>query len=152
MSAEIGSAAPSFTLKDQKEGEITLSTLKGKKVVLSFHPLAWTEFCKLQMQDLEKHKAEFDRMNAVALGFSVDSMPSKKAWAEAIGVKETSIVADFWPHGGVAQAYGLFRDQNGFSERAVVLVDDQGTVRWKKVYPIKSVPDITEILSEVEKL
>jgi len=120
--------------------------------VLSFHPLAWTEFCRLQMQDLEKQKAEFDRMNAVALGFSVDSVPSKKAWAESIGVKETSIVADFWPHGAVAQAYGLFRDRNGFSERAVVLVDDQGVIRWKKVYPIKSVPDIAEILAEVEKL
>ncbi len=152
MAVEIGMAAPDFTLKDQKEAEIALSALKGKKVVLSFHPLAWTEFCRLQMQDLEKQKAEFDRMNAVALGFSVDSVPSKKAWAESIGVKETSIVADFWPHGAVAQAYGLFRDRNGFSERAVVLVDDQGVIRWKKVYPIKSVPDIAEILAEVEKL
>ncbi|MGI5837315.1 MAG: redoxin domain-containing protein, partial [Chloroflexota bacterium] len=87
MAIEIGSVAPEFSLKDQKESEITLSSLKGKKVILSFHPLAWTEFCKLQMQDLEKHKSDFDRMNAVALGVSVDSVPCKKAWAEAIGVK-----------------------------------------------------------------
>ncbi|MGI5836968.1 MAG: redoxin domain-containing protein [Chloroflexota bacterium] len=152
MAIEIGSVAPEFSLKDQKESDITLSTFKGKKVILSFHPLAWTEFCKLQMQDLEKHKSDFERMNAVALGFSVDSLPCKKAWAEAIGVKETSIVADFWPHGGVAQAYGLFRERNGFSERAVVIVDQEGIVRWLKVYPIKSVPDIEEILAVTEKL
>jgi peroxiredoxin len=148
-SIEVGDVAPDFTLKDQTEKEITLSSLRGRKVVLSFHPLAWTNVCKLQMQDLEKHKADFDRLGAVALGLSVDSVPCKRAWAEAIGVKETSLLADFWPHGGVAQAYGIFREKPGSSERAVLVLDREGVVRFKKIYPIKEVPDIGEIIKAV---
>jgi peroxiredoxin len=148
-SIEVGDVAPDFTLKDQTEKEISLSSLRGKKVVLSFHPLAWTSVCKLQMQDLEKHKADFDRLGAVALGLSVDSVPCKRAWAEAIGVQQTSLLADFWPHGGVAQAYGIFREKPGSSERAVLVLDREGVVRFKKIYPIKEVPDIGEIIKAV---
>jgi len=148
-SIEVGDVAPDFTLKDQTEKEITLSSLRGQKVILSFHPLAWTSVCKLQMQDLEKHKADFARLGAVALGLSVDSVPCKRAWAEAIGVQETSLLADFWPHGGVAQAYGIFREKPGSSERAVLVLDREGVVRFKKIYPIKEVPDIAEIIQAV---
>jgi len=150
---EVGDVAPDFTLKDQNEKDVTLSDFRGKKtVVLSFHPLAWTSVCKIQMQDLEKHKKDFERLDAVALGLSVDSVPCKKAWAEDIGVKETSLLADFWPHGGVAQAFGIFREKNGFSERAVFIVDKEGVVRFKKIYPIEEVPDIGEILKALEDL
>ncbi|MBM3136072.1 MAG: peroxiredoxin [Chloroflexi bacterium] len=148
-SIEVGDVAPDFTLKDQTDKEITLSSLRGQKVILSFHPLAWTSVCKLQMQDLEKHKADFDRLGAVALGLSVDSVPCKRAWAEAIGVQETALLADFWPHGGVAQAYGIFREKPGSSERAVLVLDREGVVRFKKIYPIKEVPDIAEIIQAV---
>jgi len=151
-SIEVGDVAPDFTLKDQTEKEITLSSLRGKKVVLSFHPLAWTSVCKLQMQDLEKHKADFDRLGAVALGLSVDSVPCKRAWAEAIGVQQTSLLADFWPHGGVAQAYGIFREKHGSSERAVLVLDREGVVRFKKIYPIREVPDIAEIIKAVGEI
>ncbi len=145
-----GDKAPDFTLKDQNDQEVSLSALRGKRVVLSFHPLAWTGVCKTQMQDLEKHRGDFERLGAVALGLSVDSVPSKKAWAEAIGVQETPLLADFWPHGGVAQAYGIFREKNGFSERAVFIVDQEGIIRFRKVYPIREVPDIGEILTVLE--
>jgi peroxiredoxin len=150
---EVGDVAPDFTLKDQNEKDVALSGFKGKKkVVLSFHPLAWTSVCTEQMRDLEKHKEDFDRLGAVALGLSVDSVPCKKAWAEAIGVKDTPLLADFWPHGGVVQAYGIFREKNGFSERAVFIVDREGVVRFKKIYPISEVPDIEEILKALEDL
>ncbi len=147
---EVGDVAPDFTLKDQNEQSITLSDFKGKKVVLSWHPLAWTSVCAIQMQDLEKHKEDFDRLDAVALGLSVDSAPSKKAWAEEMGVQETSLLADFWPHGGVARDYGIFREKNGFSERAVFIVDEDGVVQFKKVYPMREVPDIEEIIKALE--
>ncbi len=117
---EIGSIAPDFVLQDQNRTAVSLSDLKGKKVVLSFHPLAWTSVCKAQMQDLEKSKERLDELGAVALGFSVDSVPCKRAWAKDIGVEATSLLADFWPHGGVASAYGIFREADGFSERAVL--------------------------------
>ncbi len=150
---EVGDAAPDFTLKNQSEGDVSLNDFKGKKkVVLSFHPLAWTSVCKTQMQNLEKHKEDFDQLDAVALGLSVDSVPCKAAWAEAIGVKDTPLLADFWPHGGVAQAYGILREKNGFSERAVFIVDREGIARFKKIYPIKEVPDIQKILKVLEDL
>ncbi len=152
VAVEVGDMAPDFTLKDQNEQEVTLSALRGKKVILSFHPLAWTRVCAIQMQDLENHRAEMERLGAVALGLSVDSVPCKKAWAEAIGVRETLLLADFWPHGGVAQAYGIFREKNGFSERAVFIVDAEGIVRFKKIYPMREVPDIGEILRALEEI
>ena len=150
---EIGDPAPDFTLEDQNEREVTLSEFRGmERVVLSFHPLAWTSVCRDQIQDLEKHRADLKRLNAVALGLSVDSVPCTRAWAEAIGIKKTRLLADFWPHGGVARAYGIFREKNGFSERAVFVVGIKGVVRFKKVYPIKEKPDIEEILRVIEDL
>mgnify|MGYP000658992964 FL=1 len=147
VTLEVGDLAPDFTLKDQNDQEVTLSALRGRKVVLSFHPLAWTRVCAIQMQDLEKHQEEIERLGAVALGLSVDSVPCKKSWAEAIGVQHTRLLADFWPHGGVARAYGIFREKNGFSERAVFIVDAEGIIRFKKIYPMREVPDIGEILA-----
>ncbi|MGQ9716766.1 MAG: peroxiredoxin [Anaerolineae bacterium] len=152
MTVEVGDIAPDFTLKDQNEQEVALSALRGRKVVLSFHPLAWTQVCAIQMQDLEKHRPEMERLGAVALGLSVDAVPTKKAWADSLGIQETRLLADFWPHGGVAQAYGIFREKNGFSERAVLIVDAEGVIRFKKVYPIREVPDIQEILKALEEM
>lgn len=152
VTVEVGDIAPDFTLKDQNDQEVTLSALRGRKVVLSFHPLAWTRVCAIQMQDLEKHREEMERLGAVALGLSVDAVPTKKAWAESLGIRETRLLADFWPHGGVAQAYGIFREKNGFSERAVFIVDAEGVVRFKKIYPIREVPDIGEILQALEEI
>jgi len=148
----VGSKAPEFALKDQNDKKVGPGDFPGKNVVLSFHPLAWTSVCTIQMQDLEKNRGELARRNAVALGLSVDSVPCKAAWAKAIGVTETSILADFWPHGGVAQSYGIFRERNGFSERAVVVVDAGGKVAWTKVYPIPQAPDMGEILAALDAL
>jgi peroxiredoxin len=147
---EVGDAAPDFTLKDQNGLEHRLSDLRGKQVVLSFHPQAWTRVCTIQMQDLEKHKADLDGLGAVALGISVDSQPCKRAWGEAIGVKDTALLCDFWPHGGIAIQYGVFFDEFGFSKRAVFIVDEEGKVTWKKVYPTKQVPDILEIIQNLK--
>jgi peroxiredoxin len=148
---EVGDVAPDFTLKDENGQEHMLSGLRGKQVVLSFHPQAWTRVCTIQMQDLEKHKADLDGLGAVALGISVDGQPCKKAWAQAIGVKDTALLCDFWPHGGVAIRYGVFFDDFGFSKRAVFIVDEEGVVTFKKVYPTKQVPDIMEILENLEE-
>ncbi len=148
---EVGDAAPDFALKDQNEQVHRLSDLRGKQVVLSFHPLAWTRVCTIQMQDLEKHKADLDGLGAVALGISVDSHACKKAWAQSMGVTNTALLADFWPHGGVAIQYGVFFDDFGFSKRSVFIVDEEGIVTFKKVYPTKQVPDILEILENLEE-
>ncbi|WP_448523944.1 peroxiredoxin [Pseudothermotoga sp.] len=143
----IGSTAPEFALKDQDGSVIQLSKLRGKKVLLSFHPLAWTSVCADQMKSLELAYEQFQSLNVLPLGISVDPVPSKKAWADALGLKKLRILSDFWPHGEVAKAYGIFREKDGFSERANVLIDEEGKIVWFKVYPIRQLPDLGEILS-----
>ena len=147
----IGDKAPEFTLMDQHNNEFRLSEMKGKKVLLSFHPLAWTGICAKQMKALEVKKAIFDELNTVAVGLSVDSVPTKHAWAKDLGIKETRILSDFWPHGQVAKLYGLFREKQGISERANVIIDEDGKVSFIKVYDIPELPDLDEIIEFLQK-
>jgi peroxiredoxin len=149
---KIGDKAKDFALKDQNDKEFKLSQFKGKRVLLSFHPLAWTEVCAKQMKSLEENKAVFDSLNTVALGMSVDTVPSKKAWADSLGIKNTPLLSDFWPHGEVAKLYSIFRDRNGFSERANIVVDENKKVVFFKVYPIRELPDINEIINFLKNL
>jgi peroxiredoxin len=140
-----GKKVKDFSLKDQNGQDFHLSEYRGEKVLLSFHPLAWTPICAKQMQSLEKNKRSLDRLNTVAVGLSVDSVPSKAAWAKSLRIKNTRLLADFWPHAGVAKSMGLLRAE-GFSERANVIVDETGKIIFVKVYPIRELPDIGEIL------
>jgi peroxiredoxin len=150
MVIKVGDTAPDFTLKDQNGREATLSALKGQIVLLSFHPLAWTKICAQQMKSLEDNYQRFKEKNTVALGVSVDSIPSKKAWAEReLNITKTSLLSDFWPHGDLARSIGLFREQDGFSERANIIIDAQGRVSFVKIYDISQLPDIEEILNKI---
>ena len=142
----IGKKAPDFTLKDQNNNSVKLSRFRGKKVLLSFRPLAWTAVCQDQMKSLEENHVSFDDMNTVALGIGVDSVPSNKAWAEAMHIKNTRLLSDFWPHGDVAKSYGIFREKDGFSERANIVLDETQKVIFAKTYPISQLPEIEEIL------
>jgi len=148
----IGEIAPDFALRDHNGKELKLSELRGKRVLLSFHPLAWTEVCAKQMQSLEANKDVFASLNTVPLGLSVDTVPSKKAWADYLGIKAVPLLSDFWPHGEVANAYGIFREKNGFSERANIIVDEKGKIVFFKVYEIRQLPDIDEIVGFIKGL
>lgn len=141
-----GVQAPDFVLKDQEKHEVRLSSLKGKRVLLSFHPLAWTPVCAKQMKALERNTERFAELNTVALGISIDTIPSKYAWAKRLGIKETPLLSDFWPHGEVAKRYRIFRPEQGFSERANIVVDEEQRVVFKKIYDIPEFPDIEEVL------
>ncbi len=147
----VGEAAPDFTLKDQNGKDFKLSENKGKRVLLSFHPLAWTDVCRKQMLSLEANFKKFTDFDTVPVGLSVDTIPSKKAWADDMKLKNLRLLSDFWPHGAVAKAYGIFREHGGTSERANVLVDEKGKVAWVKVYEISTLPDINEVLGVVKK-
>lgn len=142
----VGSKAPDFALNDQNGKPVKLSELKGKKVLLSFHPLAWTKVCAEQMKSLEANYKRFEKLNTIALGLSVDTVPSKKAWAKELAIENTRLLSDFWPHGEVAKLYGIFRDKDGFSERANIIVDENLKVIFAQTYPISQLPDIEEII------
>jgi peroxiredoxin len=147
-----GDKAADFTLKDQDGNDFTLHSQRGGRVLLSFHPLAWTPVCTKQMQSLEENFAVFKSLNTLPVGLSVDPVPSKKAWAENIGVKKVPLLSDFWPHGEVAKLFDIFRDKNGFSERANIIVDENGKIVLFKTYPLSELPDVNEIIEAIRKM
>jgi peroxiredoxin len=149
---KINDNAIDFSLKDQNGEVTTISNLKGKKVLLSFHPLAWTSICAKQMKELENNFDKFNKLNVIPLGISVDSVPCKNAWAESLNLKKLKILSDFWPHGDIAKIYGIFRDKDGFSERANILIDENGKIIFIKIYPISELPDLNEIFNLLNSL
>src|SRR3954468_607451 len=125
----VGDEAPDFELRSHKGGTAKLSDFRGKKnVVLAFHPLAFTPVCARQMCAYESDLAAFERAGAAVLGVSIDAQPAKAAWAKTLGPIFYDLLSDFHPHGAVAQKYGVFRQQEGFSERAIFLIDKQGRI------------------------
>jgi peroxiredoxin len=149
---KVGDKAPDFLLKNQDGQDFKLSDRLGKRVLLSFHPLAWTDVCAKQMQSLEQNYATFESLNTVPVGISIDSVPTKKAWADSLGIKRVWLLSDFWPHGEVARLYEIFRDKNGFSERANIVVDEKGVIAFFKTYPLSQLPDIDEILASIRQM
>lgn len=147
----VGDKFADFFLKNQKEIEINTAKFAGKKLLLSFHPLAWTDICARQMQSLEANFEIFQNLGTLPLGLSVDAVPCKKAWAENIGVARTDLLADFWPHGAVASQLGVFIERFGFSERANIIINENRTVAFVKIYPLKELPDINEIIDFLKK-
>ena len=145
----VGKKLKDFKLKDQTGQDFVLSDYRGKRVLLSFHPLAWTRVCGKQMQSLERNRKALDKLNTVAVGLSIDSVPSKAAWARSLKIKNTRLLSDFWPHGGVAKSLGILRTE-GISERANIIVDEKGRVIFVKIYPIRQLPDIAEILAALK--
>ena len=147
MTIKVGDMAPAFVLKDNRNKDVSLSDFGGKQTLLSWHPLAWTGVCADQMKALEVSKDILAGLNTVALGISVDSVPSKNAWAKDLKIAETRLLSDFWPHGRVAGLYGIFRESEGFSERATIVVDGSGMVVWVKIYDIPELPDLDEVIA-----
>ena len=147
-----GEPAADFTLKDNRGKDFRLSEHKTKRVLLSFHPLAWTAVCAQQMQALEANVDAFNSLNAVPVGLSVDSVPSKNAWAKQLQIARVQLLSDFWPHGEVAKLYGVFREKDGFDARANIIIDENGKVVFTKVYEVGQLPDIQEIITALKEL
>ncbi len=143
---DIGEPAPDFSLKDQNKEIFSLSGYRGRRVILSFHPLAWTETCTRQMRTLEENWQEFDALGAITTGISVDSVPCKKAWAKVMGLEMTTLLSDFWPHGEVAMEYGVFDSEKGVAYRATIVVDEFQHVIYAKRSEPGTVPDIQEVI------
>jgi peroxiredoxin len=140
-----------FILKNQNEQDVSTEGFEDKKILLSFHPLAWTSVCAQQMQSLENNFREFEELNTHPLGISIDTAPSKKAWAESLEIKNLDMLSDFWPHGGIAAELGIFLEKFGFSERVNIILDEQRKVEFIKVYPISQLPDIKEVLRHLRE-
>jgi len=103
------------------------------------------------MSALRDGLPRLDGLATEVLGISTDASPSQKAWARHLGIARYPFLSDFWPHGEVAQKYGLLRS-DGYSERAIVIFDKQGIIRYFKIHELETVPSVDELIKEVEKL
>jgi peroxiredoxin len=147
-----GTRAPDFTLPDPSAHLVRLSEYRGINVVLVFYPLDWSPGCSQQLDLYQLELEEFRRRDAAVLGISVDSMYSHGAWAAVRGIT-FPLLSDFHPRGDVARRYQVYRDQDGFSDRALYVVDAEGTIRYSHVSPfLHHVPDIYELLGALDSV
>jgi mycoredoxin-dependent peroxiredoxin len=133
MTVEVGSEAPDFTLNDYNKQPVQLSSFRGDKpVLLVFYPFAFSGICTGELCQLRDEFADYDNKGVQVLGVSVDTPFSLKAWAEKEGY-QFPLLSDFWPHGEVARAYGVFNEQAGLAVRGTFLIDKDGVVRFAEV-------------------
>ena len=153
MALKSGDVAPDFELRSHRGCTVKLSDFRGRKnVVVAFHPLAFTPVCATQMQSYETAGDRLAAADAVVLGVSIDPQPAKTAWAQTLGQISFDLLSDFHPHGEVAQKYGVFRPKEGFSERAVFVIDKQGRIAWSKTYDIPQQPDNEDFFGALSNL
>lgn len=133
MPIEVGAEAPDFVLKDQNNQEVRLSDFQGKRtVLLVFYPLAFTGICQGELCEVRDNLNEYVNDDVQVLTVSVDSVYAHKIWAEKEGY-QFPLLADFWPHGAVAQAYGVFNDTAGIANRGTFVIDRAGIVRFAEM-------------------
>jgi peroxiredoxin len=104
------------------------------------------------MKSLEKNYEVFNKLNTIAVGINIDSIPSKNAWAKSLDIKNTRLLSDFWPHGEVEKLYTLFKEKEGFSERANIIIDENQIINFVKIYDISELPDINEIIDFLKNM
>ena len=152
LKVRVGEPAPDFTLPALTGERITLSGFRGKKnVVLSFVPAAWTPVCSDQWPGYNIVRDLFDAHDAILLGITVDNIPTLFAWTNQMGELWFPVLSDFWPHGAVADTYGVLRS-DGTSERALFVIDKGGIIRYINVNDINKRPPLEALIEELEKL
>jgi len=141
LKVKVGEPAPDFILPSVSGKKIALSQFIGEKnVVLSFVPAAFTPVCSQQFPGYNIVKNVFDETDAVLLGITVDNIPTLHAWTRQMGTVWFHLLSDFWPHGAVAKQYGVLRS-DGFTERAIFIIDKEGIIRFIQVSDINKKPD-----------
>lgn len=152
MTVEIGQVAPDFTLRDQNKQPVSLSDFRGRKnVVLIFYPYAFTNVCHGELCAIQEDLSSFENDEVQVLAVSVDTPYAHRVWAEREGWTFPQL-ADFWPHGAVAQAYGVFDETKGCAVRGTFVIDKEGVLRWSVVNAIPDARDQVEYLKALAAL
>jgi peroxiredoxin len=146
-----GTPAPDFSLHSTPDQAVTLSDFRGQPVILAFYPADWSPVCGDQMALYNEILSELRQFNAELIGISVDGIWCHLAFAESRKL-HFPLLADFEPKGGVARQFGVYREHDGTSERALFVIDAQGIIRWSYVSPIGINPGADGILRALESL
>lgn len=153
MPIQVGQPAPDFELPSTIGDKVRLSDYRGKKnVVLLFYPLDFSPVCSREVPKWEQDTRKFRDLGAEIIGISTDSIFSHRAFAERCGARSYALLADFNPRGEVARKYGVWREKDNMNERATVLVDRQGVVRYVHVNEIGKERDNSELLKALQAL
>ena len=146
-----GTPAPDFALKSTPDQTVKLSEFRGRPVVLVFYPSDWSPVCGDQVALYNEMLSEFQELGAEILGISVDG-----AWCHTAFSYDRKLhfplLADFEPKGEVARLYGVYRPEDGTSERALFVINGEGVVHWSYVSPVGVNPGAAGILSALEEL
>jgi peroxiredoxin len=147
-----GTAAPDFALPDASGRLVGLNEFRGHPLVLVFYPLDWSPGCSQQLDLYQHEQDEFTRRGARVIGISVDSIYSHGAWA-AVRRIEFPLLADFNPKGEVARKYHVYREDLGFTDRVLYVIDADGVIRYSYVSPfLHHIPDIYELFAALDAL
>ena len=146
-----GAQAPEFQLPSSPRERARLSDFRGRPVILAFYPADWSPVCGDQMALYNEILPEFEHHGAQLLGISVDGAWCHSAFREARKLR-FPLLADFEPKGAVARSYGVYRDPDGTTERALFVIDRDGTVFWSYVSPIGVNPGADGILDALERM
>ncbi len=146
-----GTRAPEFSLKSGPKQTASLSQFRGRPVILAFYPADWSPVCTDELSVFNELLPEFARFNAALLGISVDG-----AWSHAAFARDRNLhfplLADFEPKGAVARVYGVYREKEGFNERALFVIDGEGVIYWSYVSPVGVNPGADGVLKALEGL
>ena len=149
---EVGQKAPDFSLASVSGKTVSLSQFRSEKhVVISFVPAAWTPVCSDQWPGYNITKEIFDQNDAILLGITVDNIPTLYAWTKQMGDLWFPVLSDFWPHGKIANMFGVLRS-DGVSERALFIIDKEGIIRYAHVTDINKRPDLEDLVEALEAL
>jgi peroxiredoxin len=133
MSLNIGDLAPDFTIKNQFGQEVSLSSFRGKKnVVVTFYPFSFTGTCTGELCSLRDNLSVFQNDNVELLTISCDSPFTQKVFAERENYS-FNLLSDFWPHGAVAKAFGVFNEENGCAIRGTFIINKEGKLHWSVI-------------------
>ncbi|MGO9147007.1 MAG: peroxiredoxin [Desulfomonilia bacterium] len=152
LKVKVGEKAPDFTLRAVSGGTVSLKDYLGKKnIMISFVPAAWTPVCSDQWPGYNIAREEFNRLDTMLIGITVDNIPTLYAWTRTMGTLWFPVLSDFWPHGKVAETFGVLRS-DGTTERAIFIIDKQGVIRFIDVHDINKRPPLETIIKELETL
>ena len=128
----VGDPAPDFTLRDQHGADVTLAELRGTPVVLLFYPFAFSRVCSGELRAIRDDLPAFGE-DVHVLGLSCDPMFALRVFADQDRL-DFPLLSDFWPHGAVAKAFGVFNEERGSATRGTFVIDRDGIVRWTVVH------------------
>lgn len=149
--ADVGSLAPQFTLRSTADQSVSLSELRGKRVILVFYPADWSPVCGDQVALYNELLQEFQKYDAQLIGISVDGVWCHSAFARSLNL-HFPLLADFEPKGAVSRLYNVYEPVAGVSKRALILIDEDGVVRWRYISPMGVNPGADGILEALQRV